>query len=81
MTQERCWPVILADMTQFRVVNLAQPGATVKSAMAQSKGIAESGSLVIVEIGGNDLLGGTDASDFMLGIGNAFDLFNLLDKL
>jgi acyl-CoA thioesterase-1 len=63
-TKHRCWPAVLDGMTPLRVVNLAQPGATVESAIAQAKGIDEQGSLVIVEIGGNDLLGGTDASAF-----------------
>lgn len=63
-TRHRCWPEVLDDEIAFRVVNLAQPGATVESAIVQAKGIVESPSLVIVEIGGNDLLGGTEASVF-----------------
>lgn len=63
-TKHRCWPTVLGDMTPLRVVNLAQPGATAGSAIAQANGITESHSLVIVEIGGNDLLGGKDASTF-----------------
>jgi len=61
---ERSWPAVLDEMTSLHVVNLAQPGATVESAIDQAKGIAKPGSLVIVEIGGNDLLGNTDASVF-----------------
>ena len=63
-TKDRCWPIILGEMMPLRVVNLAQPGATVESAIVQAKGITEPHSLVIVEIGGNDLLGETDASVF-----------------
>ena len=63
-TEHRCWPAVLDEMTPLRVVNLAQPGATVESAIVQAKGIAEPRSLVIVEIGGNDLLGEADASAF-----------------
>lgn len=63
-TKHRCWPAVLDDMTPLRVVNLAQPGATVESAVVQAKGISEPDSLVIVEIGGNDLLGGTTAQAF-----------------
>jgi len=63
-TNERCWPTVLTEMTHLRVVNLAQPGATVKSAVMQAKSITESNAVVIVEIGGNDLLGGTDAAVF-----------------
>ena len=63
-TKHLCWPVVLAETTPLRVVNLAQPGATVASAIIQARGISEPHSLVIVEIGGNDLLGGTDAETF-----------------
>ena len=62
--KERCWPTVLREMTSLRVVNLAQPGATVKSAVMQAQGIAESNAVVIVEIGGNDILGRTDAVSF-----------------
>jgi acyl-CoA thioesterase I len=63
-TDERCWPTVLADLMRLRVVNLARPGAKVASAIVQAKDITAPNSLVIVEIGGNDLLGGTDASAF-----------------
>lgn len=63
-TKHRCWPAVLDEMTPLRVVNLAQPGATVESAIVQAKGVSEPQSLVIVEIGGNDLLGGTTAQAF-----------------
>jgi acyl-CoA thioesterase-1 len=63
-TRERCWPTVLEDMTRLRVVNLAQPGATVESAIIQTKKITEPDAVVIVEIGGNDLLGEANASVF-----------------
>jgi len=63
-TKHLCWPAVLDEMTSLRVGNLAQPGATVESAIAQAQGISEPESLVIVEIGGNDLLGGTTAQAF-----------------
>lgn len=56
-TTERCWPTMLSELTSLRVVNLAQPGATVETAIAQARNIADPHSLVVVEIGGNDLLG------------------------
>ncbi len=62
--KEDCWPTVLANLTLLRVVNLAQPRATVATALNQAKAIKEPRSLVIVEIGGNDLLGETDASVF-----------------
>ena len=63
-TGETCWPEVLADITDFRVVNLAQAGATVEKAIVQAQGITEIHSLVIVEIGGNDLLGNISANVF-----------------
>jgi acyl-CoA thioesterase I len=63
-TKHKCWPLVLSDMTSRPVVNLAQAGATCQSALKQAKGISEGKAVVIVEIGGNDLLGNTDATTF-----------------
>jgi acyl-CoA thioesterase-1 len=63
-TGERCWPDVLRDTTGLPVVNLAEPGATVESAMRQASGIPRPGAVVIIEIGGNDLLGGTSTAAF-----------------
>lgn len=67
-TKPRSWPTVLDERTSLRIVNLAQPGATVKTALEQAENIAEPRSLVIVEIGGNDLLGGTSARMFRSGL-------------
>ena len=61
---ERCWPEVLAASTSLRVVNLAEPGATTQSALAQVPRIAESNAVVLLEIGGNDLLDRIDADTF-----------------
>ena len=63
-TKARNWPEVLADSTALSIVNLARPGATVKTAFAQVEEIPPRRSLVIVEIGGNDLLGGTSSDAF-----------------
>lgn len=63
-TAERTWPGVLADSSGLTVVNLARPGATAKTAFAQTQRIPADPSLVIVEIGGNDLLGGTQTAAF-----------------
>ena len=63
-SKERNWPEVLSDSTKLKIVNLAVPGATVKSAFAQVERIPERRALVIVEIGGNDLLGGTNRQVF-----------------
>ena len=69
--KERTWADVLSDISHLKVTNLALPGATVESALAQSDSVTESNSLVFVEIGGNDLLGYTDSKTF----------FAQLDKL
>lgn len=61
---ERCWPEVLAAATSLRVVNLAEPGATAQSALDQIPRIAESNAVVLLEIGGNDLLDRKGAATF-----------------
>lgn len=73
--KERPWPDVLADVSHLKVINLSKPGATVETAMDQIAGTAGSNSLVLVEIGGNDLLGYTDSKTFY------FQLDRLLGKL
>jgi len=63
-TNLRCWPEVLGDTTSLRVINLARAAATVEGAIEQAGRIAEPNSLVIVEIGGNDLLDRRDAATF-----------------
>ncbi len=60
----RHWPEVLGGITGLTVVNLAQAGATTHDAIQQAHEITESDCVVIVEIGGNDLLGGTGAAEF-----------------
>jgi len=62
------WPTVLSQITGLRVTNLAQPGATVESAQKQIAKIPKVPSVVILEIGGNDLLGGVPAWQFRKGL-------------
>jgi acyl-CoA thioesterase-1 len=61
---ELTWPRILHQRHRVNVVDLAQPGATTASAVTQSQRISENNALIVVEIGGNDLLGTTPAKEF-----------------
>jgi acyl-CoA thioesterase I len=61
---ERCWPAVLDDLTQLTVINLAKPGATTCSAMAQAKLAKDVNAAIILEIGGNDFISGVDAETF-----------------
>ena len=57
------WPSRLDAMTSVKVSNKAQAGATCRSARKQLDGLPGN-CVVIVEIGGNNLLGGSSSEDF-----------------
>jgi acyl-CoA thioesterase-1 len=59
------WAARLADLCQRTVVNLAQAGATAKNAHRQAAQVpADRPAIVVVEIGGNDLLAFTPSAQF-----------------
>ncbi|MGA2241914.1 MAG: GDSL-type esterase/lipase family protein [Verrucomicrobiota bacterium] len=62
--KERAWPDVLSDLSRLKVVNLARPGATIETAFGQIDDISSTNSFIILEIGGNDLLGHTDSRTF-----------------
>jgi acyl-CoA thioesterase-1 len=57
------WPTRLDEIALVNVSNNALAGATCRSAINQLDGLPKQ-CVVIVEIGGNDLLGGRSASEF-----------------
>jgi acyl-CoA thioesterase-1 len=69
------WPTLLARGHNVPVANLAFNGAQAGSAAKKLRGDDVAGALVILEIGGNDLLGATPADVF------AADLERLLSKV
>jgi len=58
------WPEVYARQSGRVVVNLAEPGATLKAALRQAADLPEAPGVVVLEIGGNDLLGGVGIGDF-----------------
>jgi acyl-CoA thioesterase-1 len=62
------WPQILGSRQGVQVRDHARMGATVASAQEQAALIAPEERLVLMEIGGNDLLGGTPAKDYEVGL-------------
>lgn len=62
--QTLLWPDVLARQPGLRVVNLASPGATLSSGRAQCGRIPPETDLVVLELGGNDLLAGSARDDF-----------------
>lgn len=61
--QDIPWPTRLDEIALLKVSNNARAGATCRSAINQLDGLPKH-CVVIVEIGGNDLLGGRSASEF-----------------
>jgi acyl-CoA thioesterase I len=58
------WPAVLQQTTGVTVKNLAKPGATVADARVMAANITSEERLVLLEIGGNDLLSGTPSDQF-----------------
>ena len=73
--KEPTWPRQLQQRREIEVIDLSREGATAKSALAQANLVNHSEAVVLVEIGGNDLLGGTGSEQF------AVDLNALLHRL
>jgi acyl-CoA thioesterase I len=71
-SREGTWPSLLAARHALRVTNLAQAGATLRSGLSQIRGMPPGPATVLVELGGNDVLGGIGAQQF------AVDLRSLL---
>lgn len=68
--EEAPWPELFSRSTGIPVQNLAQPAETTSSALIYQLPRIESepDTVVVLEIGGNDILGGTAASNFALAL-------------
>lgn len=62
------WPKALAHSRGIEVRSHAKMGATVASAVRQAEELSADERLVLLEIGGNDLLGETTPRDFEAGL-------------
>ncbi len=58
------WPIILAEEYSIDIQDLSHPGATASSALKRVRSDPPIGELVVIEIGGNDVLGSTSSSQF-----------------
>lgn len=58
------WPELLGDLAKLKVRNLSFGGAKVASSLDDALRVNQDDALVILEIGGNDLLGGTSIPKF-----------------
>lgn len=61
---EDTWPRKLARESRVKVHDASQPGATLKSARTQNEQLADEDGLVVLEIGGNDMLEGLPVETF-----------------
>jgi lysophospholipase L1-like esterase len=61
---EDTWPAVMKRRCSLPVVNLSQAGGTARSALRQADQIDEGRAVVIIEIGGNDLLSGVTSEQF-----------------
>ncbi len=57
MGEAETWPKILAASHGVEIRNHAQAGATVRSAQQQANKMGDVPGVILLEIGGNDLLG------------------------
>ncbi|HWX54729.1 MAG TPA: GDSL-type esterase/lipase family protein [Verrucomicrobiae bacterium] len=58
------WPSVMQETIGVSVNNLALPGATTADGIAMARKVGPEDRIVLVEIGGNDLLGGTPSNVF-----------------
>lgn len=58
------WPSVLQQMTGIPVKNLAKPGAKLVDGCAMAQGVFPEDRVILIELGGNDLLSGTSSIDF-----------------
>jgi acyl-CoA thioesterase-1 len=63
-SEKGTWPGLLAQTQAINVCDLSKMGATVGSARKQAERIGDEAGLILLEIGGNDLLGSTTADQF-----------------
>jgi acyl-CoA thioesterase-1 len=70
---EQAWPVLLEQQLGIKTINLAKAGATVESALKQASHVSDKNSIVILEIGGNDLLGNTPLDTFASSCGELLE--------
>lgn len=58
------WPLVLQQISGASVRNLASPGAMTSEGSTMAKQLTQEDHIVVIEIGGNDLLMGVPSADF-----------------
>jgi lysophospholipase L1-like esterase len=62
------WPVVMQRRTGIQVKNLSHPGATITDGFAMADGVTAEDHLILIELGGNDLIAGKPADVFARGL-------------
>jgi lysophospholipase L1-like esterase len=63
-TRVRAWPEVMQEMTGASITNLSRPGATMVDGLSLANRVTEQDHLVLIELGGNDLISGERSDDF-----------------
>lgn len=63
-TRNPAWPSVFQELTGIRVKNLSKPGATTADGEAMTNEVTAADRLVLIELGGNDLISGEPADNF-----------------
>ena len=63
-TRVRAWPEVMRQATGAEVTNLSKPGATMMDGLSLANRVTEQDHLVLIELGGNDLIAGERSEDF-----------------
>jgi acyl-CoA thioesterase I len=58
------WPLVLQETTGIAVKNLARPGAQSRDGLTMAEKLTPEDHVVLIEIGGNDLLEGVPSEEF-----------------
>jgi len=58
------WPVVFQELTGILVKNLARPGASIAEGIDMARGITPTDHVVLIELGGNDLLSSVPSKEF-----------------
>jgi acyl-CoA thioesterase I len=58
------WPTLFRQGTALQVRNLSEPGAGVAKALSMEREVEPHDSMVLIELGGNDLLSGVSPAEF-----------------
>jgi acyl-CoA thioesterase-1 len=64
LNQNISWPVAFEQTRRIPIRNLARVGATAADAASMAKDVSKNDNLLLIEIGGNDMIVGTPPTEF-----------------